>query len=1011
MDISSLLNSENIITTTVNNEIESLTFESLDLWNEALANIKIVRQARTCITASSFGKDSNLLIALNLQAHIELIKEMKIDANTPFFLVTIDTDVESIFTQLTINHHIDALKKFSIENEINLQLICKKPPVDKRYASLFFSGLKYYSVSRTSNDCSEILKVDTASLAIKELIKNINFSLSDHCMMLGTRHSESANRSSKMKRRVNTAVEVAEYQFHSTKEKKRLSTFEPIANFSDSNVWFILQHSSCSNQPLYNSPLIKPFPTYIDNFSVLRLMYELSGVKSDTCPDAAAMLQGSASAGSCGSSKSARQGCYLCLKSLVDKSSNEAQKNTDFYSHLIGDTNLFRNWLLSEAADIDKRVFYSRAIDKTTGYVSMSANVMNAEHFVKAIAHASILTITDQVRAKHLRYLIDSDQIEKDRGYQLIINDEKLSAADKETLLKLYITQATKPLISMMNDKIALFISFIHSRDGVKIAPWAAYNIWKMAESCLTNAEYEIEDFGFDDNDSSKYLSMLDLPELFEQQKIKLFKSEPEIFGEIPVVDVTKIKFDDVPDIRMIKIPNNQSLRIPYLDSLDLDRVRCDYTRNICSVDLTTNEANVIGTDLKLQYCEDVGKIDLYSPHLKKKACLVYASQRKIIRKKEKKKISISRGRSRTNSMSFKLRTDIPAITSTFKPLRLFIPSTTSIETMDIITTNENLNTRMVFNEDQLSEYFYNSQRPVKETLYVNKFYSCNRTDGYEDTIILKFRDWRKCYGLYHSAGTAAYKALLSWDFISLSKRARNNQDFIINRNELFKAIGIHNASNQELLDNSISINEHRTIKAKILLNIRERKNVNRNYYKSEVLLYNEDIEKYTINQITQRLDFGLHHFKNIITDLNLSSHLLNKGIGYFDGMNISNFFQTIKNWIQLFVLISVDDLILLHTNHQDRSRLNTAKFRQFITVLVNSYRKLFNMIIESSLSETNEALKTNSTLDSFSIFFVLAKYNGITEVRNVLQPLENINHAISLKSNLIEALESSELF
>lgn len=1013
--ISDLLVESNVIHTTANDELQRLATGSTSLFSKSVEDIETIMCNRPIVIASSFQKDSNVLIMAALSAYLRLREKNKLPANYPLIVVTVDTEIEALNTQMNLNYHISNLKRFCRSRDINLHVIHKTPTIDSRFASLFFSGRKFYSTAKTTNDCSDLMKIATAKKAIKLAKDTINYDLNNYVTLLGTRKSESIARNLKMNQRLKTALDVANnYEFQ---------TFEPISNMDAENIWFLLKHASSNNNPLYRSSLIdKPFLTYVDNYAVLKLTYQLSE-QSDygVCPDSMMMLQGAASAGSCGNSGSARSGCYLCLKLTQDKSAKEASNNADFHQYLSGDLHKFRDWLYSESMAIENRTFYSRAIDHTTGHVGITPNSMNAKHFLKAIAFSSVLTIKDKCRALHFKALVDSNREDEDTGIQLIKNDPKLTVEDKSTLIHLYKHQAIEPFINLIDDQISLYISFIHSRDGVALAPFTAFAVWKKAESVLTKALIDIEDsqYRYDhailngDKNVKPPLSVADdLPRLVDSYLSRLFKTDPDIFTHIPDVDLASVKEDPIPDLLMYKVDQNLSLKLAHLDSLQLETIATDYDEKPVTT-VFNIESKFLGLDSKaIPYLETVSSQYVFTDRKVRTKRKLEASQRKIV--KRSKAHGIERGRSRTNSYCFRYRSPVPHLANQFNELKFSLPSTNTTHELNLVSTFEDDSSKgaVWFDEDQMNEYFYGGNDKTL-TVYIRKFLLQNSANSHLiDIAINTFERHRATYGLMRSCGTQVYKTLLSWEIIKLSNRAAKNQDLMLKRNDLFKSIGLHDMSVNELKEVCIDTKTYRKIKTKRLLDIRTERNNLRSMLKSDIRTLESSRLEYFKSLINERFNFVIGSFKSVAQDYFLISVLVANGIYYFDRIDLRQYLKSIKSWFQIYCETDYEQLLKMYLSEEYQAEINSPLLRAEIIELINSYKlKLNSLAIEVKQQTQNSISNDDVILDGrFSIFAQLVVFNKLRNLNSSVIHFKTESN-YSINSNLLTELASTSIF
>lgn len=431
---------------------------------DAVSDIKAIRRHYITVCATSWGKDSTVVVLAALQAHIELMQEGVLDNNSPFVLTHIDTKIENHLMQMASRNECDRLTAFCEQEGINLDIRIGQPPLAKQWAALFLSGLKIISSARTNNDCSVIMKRDNAARIERDLEKKYG---SDMVTLLGTRLDESASRKQKMQKHGTDKRSVANILDVTDKGEM---VFAPIKSMNDDDVWTIIR--CAGTQPItipYNADNI---PSYAPEHRLLHIIY--SDSKDGTCPTTAKRVKGQKDGG-CGGS--ARTGCYLCAKTIVDKS-GEAQATQTRHAKISSNIIKVRNYIMYVAQDIDYRTYHSRAVHQPTGAIALQPNVLNAQTIDKLMFLLSQATWDDAIRAQTFRDLVEQGKEMDDEGYADIMNDENLAEKDRLALAEVYKKYAQENLIQPMSFELATYLSAIHARDGVRLPPYRALYIW-----------------------------------------------------------------------------------------------------------------------------------------------------------------------------------------------------------------------------------------------------------------------------------------------------------------------------------------------------------------------------------------------------------------------------------------------------------------------------------------------------------------------------------------------------
>ena len=180
-----------------------------------------------------------------------------------------------------------------------------------------------------------------------------------------------------------------------------------------------------------------------------------SDSKDGTCPTSSKRPQGdSQKAGGCGGS--ARTGCYLCAKSITDKS-GEAQAMQKRHRAISGNILKVRNYIMHVAQDINNRTWHARAVDETTGAVALQPNVLNAKTIDKIIWLLCQATHGDRIRAERFKQLVADGREMDDEGYADIIIDPLLSEEDREEFAAVYKQYAQRHLINRCQPIFVIF--------------------------------------------------------------------------------------------------------------------------------------------------------------------------------------------------------------------------------------------------------------------------------------------------------------------------------------------------------------------------------------------------------------------------------------------------------------------------------------------------------------------------------------------------------------------------
>lgn len=1015
---SSIFPNSNVITTTATDELIELQNETVSLFNQAVADCKLIRREKKCVCQISHGKDSEITLLANLKAHIELIEEGAIEKDVPFVVCNIDTEIESILTQILVLYMREKLQEAADKFGINLVYIQGRPPLNKLWASLFLSGRKLYSTTRTNSDCSIMLKIDSA----KQITKKIEHLIgTDYVTMIGTRLDESKARASKMRKRkllkASDLIETSE-----TISKKVRQVYGPIKYFEDRHVWFYLKHAG--SNPLMQTYDGSELFSYQPNYRLLRLFYSESELKT-VCPDSDLALKGAGSAGSCGSSSSPRQGCFLCLQNLKDKSASALNQQHDWHFYIAGNLQRFRDWLMSQAhGDLSNRVWHSRAVDQTTGALSMIPNVMSGEHYDKAIRYASQLTIDERVRAKRLRMLRDTEQLELDPGYISIMNNQSLDPEDRALLLEVYTKYAVEPLINIIDDEIALFLSLIHSRDGIQLAPYTALANWYEAKGALEEAELRIYDSWYSDSPRE----LLELSEVYEEVKSELIQKGQWLPYPEPI-NISEIETNEIPDARLI-FPKQGNLAI--YGHLDTAFVESD-AFNDCTHYLEDSSASMNKTMFNrfFENCESVHqrqssekvevryltkfpliKVARSTPKpIKRK---FEGSSRPVTKRLRQKGISrvIGRGRTSTDSPSFGKRRTVPRYEeSMFTELSIVVPTTEQILRRDYYEIDSDVADSISINCESANFWFSAFAHDIKANNYITK--DCDLTEC--DKALQKHYDYVSMFGRYSYQGVSVFHSLMRFGVFAMSSRAKRHCERICKRTDYFREIGIFNELTETLLRRSMSMADYRKTKVVYLLEIRKLRNRNRAELRKIRKSYDKTPAEYFCDlavQITQRLE---PYVETVVSQASVIGSLAEHSSG-FDTVNFNRYLDVLLGWLDYYIsdfrnFNHFASLVQLDKKMSEfcSTPSNKNGLLKILDECGDILQKAADRGYQQSKSILNGTQTPESGIINASLFYLREQHVSFTAMPSF--ELKNQSSGLSFKDNILGEIFNSDVF
>ncbi|MDI5832507.1 phosphoadenosine phosphosulfate reductase family protein (plasmid) [Shewanella xiamenensis] len=918
--------------------LASLENETNEYFRKAVDEVKIIGALYITVVALSFGKDSTVSLLVALKAHMELIDEGKIPRDKPFVVCNIDTGVENHLVQMLVRTGLRQLKHFAANHRINLDIRVGTPPLSKQWAALYLSGLKLISASRLNNDCSVILKLDNAAAIERAIISD--YGCENIVTILGSRLSESNKRAASIRKFGNdvSADELIQYD-------KNDMVFAPIVNWTDDHVWTLLKlagSNPISKSVIGNAPQF----SFATNHRLLHVIY--SDSKDGSCPTSTKRILGeSSSQGGCGGS--ARTGCYLCAKQVTDKSA-EAQAKMLRHSVISGNILKVRNYVMTVAQNIENRTWLAKAVDHTTGAIALQPNTLDSETIDKLLWLLSQATHDEIARAAKFKQLVLQGREIEDIGYADIINDDTMSELDRDAMASAYLEFAQEPLIKPMSLELALYISAIHSRDGVKLPPYRAYYVWKATE--------QGERIPYPDVDPTTAI-VDEIPDPIMVIPTDNFHQIPA-FSLSAVYDLesgtgcdamAKLKYAPVPvSVAKYLLTSDEQYKIENLSPSSTVNVAGFYERTLTRKMLVE------------------GKPIAPKPRYSKR------SIKKVSRKNGDFRV-LDRGRTSLDSPSFGERSQRPNLEAKItQNVSVFLPHADYERGVEI-EIDEEQNGYLV-NQDSLDEWitFDCAERAVRAH------------DDYVNT--------KKAAGehIYYFGGTGAFESLLRHGVIRINNSSKTNLMRIIQRTNYFASLGLLSIDEHSIrklaqerivngsvvnqyrnvsavlpqcIDNVLTMTEFRSYKASVLLSLKAKRNEIRRDLKRDYQVFKDD-----------PISFSLHSYYTAMNRLHtqyceslvltwVCRSLLTNGIRFFDGVNLQqqlNIHSGTVNYIDAWttdlelVMSMFDKPIQQEFKNNPQSRLKLIKSMSERAVHLKS------KIGSDAANELLEALQENGS-------------------------------------------------
>lgn len=405
--------------------------------------------------ATSFGKDSTLLLALVVEGH-RRAGQRGLPVAGPLIATHGDTGIESPVMHQYASRQMRLLENYLDAEGVEHRLITASPADRYSWPVMYVGGLKLLTVGASATaDCSIELKQNPLKKVERELAKEF----AGIVTATGVRLDESASRAQ--------SIREIGLESGNVVVSNGNRDVAPIVDLSTSDVWLLLRCLGEGARRDYGDCL----PYWDTSTFYLRRMYD--DQDESQCP-----VTGSSSLASkagCGGS-SLRGGCALCTVVNVDRQAESLSELPHFpqLENLLA----IRNWLSRNFSNMSYRRFLARK-PNDDGYLKLQANTFNEAWMTRVLRWLLQADRDEQRRAANFNHQLRNGQWRNDHGVKAIISDGKLTPAQKVEWLRWYLQDMAAPTFELVTPTQLLLIDAMWSRDGYRLAPFAALAIWK----------------------------------------------------------------------------------------------------------------------------------------------------------------------------------------------------------------------------------------------------------------------------------------------------------------------------------------------------------------------------------------------------------------------------------------------------------------------------------------------------------------------------------------------------
>lgn len=405
--------------------------------------------------AVSFGKDSNVILNLGMEAALQHREAGEVVP--PMLVVHADTGVENPAVRQHAQGMAEALRDFAQREQLDIRVRIVGPSLLDEMPVQVVSGrtLPVFA-SRSDRACTTDWKIRPAQRAIRELRSELAAEgyTGMPITVLGTRREESSGRAARMDAR-GEGTHVNEVRDEQGALKSR--TFAPIAGWEQEQVWEYLILAGSRGGP---------YRAYAPSFDETLEIYRDA---SDECT----LAPGEGGSKSpCG----ARHGCWACTVAGNEDKSMRHMLEKPRYRHMrrLGD---LRNWMVATQHDYSIRRWVTRSTDPDTGYTRISPEAYSPETTRWLLAVMLSIDVEERERAARLRELVKEGREGEDPGVQEIRAGGRPGLPIIERQVQKYLERMQVPQFQVISPEALIAIDYRWSMDAAH-PPHEALRVW-----------------------------------------------------------------------------------------------------------------------------------------------------------------------------------------------------------------------------------------------------------------------------------------------------------------------------------------------------------------------------------------------------------------------------------------------------------------------------------------------------------------------------------------------------
>lgn len=321
--------------------------------------------------ASSFGKDSSVLVYLALKAMRQL-KQRNVKLST-VYIIHSDTTYENPEIAAYAKGEIKKLRAYAISEDLPLKVLIASPNISNDYIVQMIGGRTIATFFDSDRKCQQYLKRSPLKklqrVIEKDIVSKAHVKTARICALLGLRLDESVNRKSRMQKRNDNDSDPV------WNETSKQWTLSPIANYTTDDVFETIGRVRSGLEH-----------TYSDFENLVRVYRDSAAGECMVNIYAANKAQKQTACGS-------RHGCWCCTAVASDSSMENFLKNEE-YAYM-RPLNQLREYIVSRHYDWNSRNWLARSVNDK-GMIAISPNSYSPEFCLQLLRYALTIDVREQ---------------------------------------------------------------------------------------------------------------------------------------------------------------------------------------------------------------------------------------------------------------------------------------------------------------------------------------------------------------------------------------------------------------------------------------------------------------------------------------------------------------------------------------------------------------------------------------------------------------------------------------